>query len=99
MIKLQHKNVYFSCNYFSTSVTVKAGRPVVQHSSLYRDEINSLQIQLSRTQAGPDRAVKQEQEQISPNHIQRFNLISVEVELRFLFLLLIDNHNRKYCLQ
>ena len=43
----------------------------------YRDEINSLQIQLSRTQAGPGRAVKEEQEQNSPNHVQRINLISV----------------------
>ena len=32
---------------------------------------------LSRTQAGPGRAVKQEQEEISPNHAQRLNLISV----------------------
>ena len=44
---------------------------------LYRDEINSLQIQLSRTQAGPGRAVKEQQEQNSPNHVQRINLISV----------------------
>ena len=36
----------------------------------YRDEIYSLQILLSRTQAGPGRTVKQEQEEISPNHIQ-----------------------------
>ena len=46
--------------------------------SIYRDEINSLQIQLSRTQAGPCRAVKEQQEQNSPNHVQRINLISVE---------------------
>ena len=44
---------------------------------IYRDEIYSLQILLSRTQAGPGRAVKQEQEEISPNHVQRINLISV----------------------
>ena len=43
----------------------------------YRDEIHSLQILLSRTQAGPGRTVKQEQEEISPNHVQRLNLISV----------------------
>ena len=47
--------------------------------TLYRDEINSLQIQLSRTQAGPGRAVKEQQEQYSPNHVQRINLISVDV--------------------
>ena len=40
-------------------------------ATLYRDEINSLQIQLSRTQAGSDRAVKERQEQNSPNHVQR----------------------------
>ena len=44
---------------------------------IYRDEINSLQIQLSRTQAGPGRAVKEQQEQNSRNHVQRINLISV----------------------
>ena len=44
---------------------------------MYRDDINSLQIHLSRTQAGPGRAVKEQQEQNSPNHVQRINLISV----------------------
>ena len=43
----------------------------------YRDEIYSLQILLSRPQAGPGRTVKQEQEEISPNHVQTLNLISV----------------------
>ena len=43
----------------------------------YRDEIYSLQNLLSRTQAGPDRTVKKEQEEISPNHVQRTNLISL----------------------
>ena len=46
--------------------------------SIYRGEINSLQIQLSRTEAGPGRAVKEQQEQNSPNHVQRINLISVQ---------------------
>ena len=36
-----------------------------------------MQIQLSRTQAGPGRAVKEQQEQNSPNHVQRINLPSV----------------------
>ena len=45
----------------------------------YRDEIYSLQIQLSRTQVGPGRAVKEQQGQNSPNHLQRINLISVHV--------------------
>ena len=48
--------------------------------SKYRDEIYSLQILLSRTQAGPRRTVKQEQEEISPNHVQRLNLISVYLQ-------------------
>ena len=46
---------------------------------MYRDEIYSLQNFLSMTQAGPGRTVKQEQEESSPNHVQRINLISVEV--------------------
>ena len=44
---------------------------------MYRDEINSLQIRLSRTQVEPDTAVKVQQEQNSPNHVQIINLISV----------------------
>ena len=43
----------------------------------YRDENYSLQILLSRSQAGPVRIVKQEQEEISSNHVQRINLTSV----------------------
>ena len=43
----------------------------------YRDEIYFFQILLSRTQAGPGRTVEQEQGEISPNHVQRINLISV----------------------
>ena len=45
---------------------------------MYRDEIKSLQILLSRTQAGQGRTVKQEQEEISPNHVRRINLIYVD---------------------
>ena len=37
-----------------------------------------MQILLSRTQAGSGRAVKEQQEQTSPNHVQRLNLISVQ---------------------
>ena len=36
-----------------------------------------LQTLLSRTQAGPGRTVKKEQEESSPNHVQRVYLISV----------------------
>ena len=49
----------------------------LKKSVFYRDEIYSLQNLLSRTQAGPGRSVKKEQEEISPNHVQRINLISV----------------------
>ena len=51
---------------------------------IYRDEIYSLQNWLSRTQAGPGRTVKKEQEEISPNHVQRLNLISVWSILKIL---------------
>ena len=36
----------------------------------YRDRLKSMQILLSRTQAGPGRIGKQEQEQTSRNHVQ-----------------------------
>ena len=39
---------------------------------LYRTENKSLQILLSRSQTGPGRNVKQEQEEISCNHVQAF---------------------------
>ena len=40
---------------------------------LYREPRKGLQILLSRTKAGPGRKVKQEQEYISPNHVQAFS--------------------------
>ena len=52
---------------------------------MYRDEIYSLQILLSRTQAGPGRTVKQVQEEILPNHVQRLNLISVHAPFQVVF--------------
>ena len=39
---------------------------------IYRDRQKSMQILLSRTQAGPGRTGKQEQEQSSCNHVQAF---------------------------
>ena len=50
---------------------------------LYRDEIYSLQNLLSRTQARPGRPPKKEQEEISLNHIQRINLIFVNLLVMF----------------
>ena len=43
------------------------------HSSWkYRDLLKGVQILLSNSQAGPGRTVKQEQEEISRNHVQEF---------------------------
>ena len=44
---------------------------------MHRAEKKSLQILLSRTQAGPGRTVKQEQEEVSRNHVQAFQPILV----------------------
>ena len=38
----------------------------------YRDRLKGVQILLSNSQAGPGRKVKQEQEEISRNHVQTF---------------------------
>ena len=38
-----------------------------------------LYVLLSRTQAGPGRTVKQEQEEISRNHVQTFIYLSVRI--------------------
>ena len=40
--------------------------------ALYRGENKGLFALLSRTQAGPGRTAKQEQEEISRNHVQTF---------------------------
>ena len=47
--------------------------------SLYRGVNKGLYVLLSRTQAGPGRKVKQEQEEISRNHVQSFIYLSVQV--------------------
>ena len=49
----------------------------------YRSEKKSLQILLSSTQAEPGRKVKQEQEDISRNHVPRLFLGSVQLVGRF----------------
>ena len=51
--------------------------------AIYRDGLICVQILFSRTQAGPGRTVKQEQDEISPNHIQKLNFISVEGYIDF----------------
>ena len=47
-------------------------------SVIYRAEKKSLQIVLSSTQAGPGRKVRQEQKEISRNHVPRLFLGSVD---------------------
>ena len=47
----------------------------------YRAEKKSLQILLSSTKAGPGRKVKQEQEEISRNHVPRLFLSSLDLPI------------------
>ena len=49
----------------------RAADPVSSYST-YRDRLKGVQILLSNSQAGPGRKVKQEQEEISRNHVQAF---------------------------
>ena len=42
------------------------------HTIEYRDLLKGVQILLSNSQSGPGRKVKQEQEEISRNHVQAF---------------------------
>ena len=49
------------------------------HLTLYREEKKGLQILLSYSQAGPGRKAKQDQEEISRNHVPRLFLGSVHV--------------------
>ena len=55
----------------------KTVQPIYSVQYMYRDEIYSLQILLSKTQAGPGRTGKQEQLQTFRNHVQAFKPISV----------------------
>ena len=49
---------------------VRACNSAARHMTLYRDRLKSMQVLISRTQAG--QAVKQEQGEISRNHVQTF---------------------------
>ena len=64
----------FSSCYGQVSLILKSAK-----NENYRAEKKSLQNLLSSTQAGPGRKVKQEQEEISRNHVPRLFLSSVEV--------------------
>ena len=62
----------------------EAEREVIPRESLklpYRGANKGLYVLLSRTQAGPGRTVKQEQEEISRNHVQTFICLSVHIML------------------
>ena len=48
------------------------GYTELSYHRLYRDELKCSYVLLSRTQAGPGRAVKQEQAENSPNQVQAF---------------------------
>ena len=47
--------------------------------SMYRGVNKGLYVLLSRTQSGPGRTVKQEQEEISRNHVHTFIYLSVDL--------------------
>ena len=69
----------FPCSY-DFSLSIKFSLNVNSfHFLQYRGGNKGLQILLSRAQAGPGRTVKQEQEQISRNHVQTFISPSVHV--------------------
>ena len=60
----------------------------IQHlGTNYRGGNKGLFVLLSRTQAGPGRAVKQEQEEFSRNHVQTFISPSVEEVYKAAFLM------------
>ena len=66
-------------------VVVNAVVPKRPFSTVYKAPKKGLQILLSRTQAGPGRTGKQEQEQISRNHVQTIFGSSVQFRsLRYL---------------
>ena len=68
------------CPYFCSAASVVVGSfacyllGLFEHTDHilmeYRDRLKSMQILLSRTQAGPGRTGKQEQEQTSRNHVR-----------------------------
>ena len=50
----------------------RAWQAVKKFKYMYRGLNKSVNVLLSRTQAGPGRTVKKEQEEISRNHVQTF---------------------------
>ena len=78
------------CGHLSLSAVCQAGYPC--HYLQYRAEKKPLQILLSRTQAGPGRIVKQQQEEMSRNHVPRLFLSSVSLSSS-----IADKMNDKRC--
>ena len=60
--------------FFHTLQTNLSYVPSLQHTNyvLYRGANKGLHVLLSRTQAGPGRTVKQEQKEMSHNHVQTY---------------------------
>ena len=71
----------------------------------YRDRLKSMKSLLSRTQAGRGRAVKQQQEPISPNHVQAIFSGSVHTHIKystylFVFMALVNSRELQlWCLR
>ena len=59
--------------------SLAVGAHLCKNASMYRGEKKSVQILLSYSQAGPGRKAKQDQEEISRNHVPRLFLGSVHV--------------------
>ena len=75
---MHRKSLAFFVSNASTKIVFAADASVADGLEQYRGGNKGLFVLVSRTQAGPGRAVKQEQEEISRNHVQTFISPSVE---------------------
>ena len=57
---------------WSKEIARRSGVCVPQGHATYRDRLKGMEMLLTRTQAGPGRTGKQEQEQTSRNLVQAF---------------------------
>ena len=69
---MHRKSLAFFVSNASTKIVFAADASVADGLEQYRGGNKGLFVLVSRTQAGPGRAVKQEQEEISRNHVQTF---------------------------
>ena len=73
-------NASFQCKFWTLNYKVEArtlrlalpGASKRMSKRMYRDELKGVYVFLSRTKSGPGRAVKQEQEENSRNHVHAF---------------------------